>query len=352
MSTLIYKCPHCGAVLEYDAETQMMTCDHCNSTFTPEEAMQEAMKEDGPAQKEAQTQEDKQFEKEVTAYQCPSCGAQIMTDANTAATFCTFCGSPTILPSQLSGTYRPAHVIPFRISKEQAQQAFKKWCRNGRFTPRDFASPQELEKLTGLYVPFWLFDCTVDGGMTANGTRVRTWPMGDYLYTNTKHYAIRRRAVMQYGKVPADGSVRMEDGTMDLLEPYDYSELEEFEMPYLSGFQAEKYDKQPKEVYPRIKERLDSYTRQKVRETIAGYTTVTNERFQNTYRGTNADYTLLPVWLHRYRYQGQTYQFAMNGQTGKIVGTPPVAKGRVAAWFGMIAAGIFAVLFLGGMMIL
>ena len=55
MSTLIYKCPHCGAVLEYDAETELMTCDHCNSTFTPQEAMEEAMREEGPQEQTEQT---------------------------------------------------------------------------------------------------------------------------------------------------------------------------------------------------------------------------------------------------------------------------------------------------------
>lgn len=166
--------------------------------------------------------------------------------------------------------------------------------------------------------------------------------MGDYMYTNTKHYQIRRRAVMSYDKVPADGSMRMEDETMDLLEPYDYKDLQEFQMPYLAGYQAEKYDRRPKDVYPRIQERLNEYTRQKVRDTIHGYTTVNNIRFQNTYRGTNAVYTLLPVWLHRYRYKGKTYQFAMNGQTGKIVGKPPISETKVGKWFGLIAAGILA----------
>ena len=102
-------------------------------------------------------------------------------------------------------------------------------------------------------------------------------------------------------------------------------------MPYLAGYQAEKYDRRPKDVYPRIQERLNEYTRQKVRDTIHGYTTVNNIRFQNTYRGTNAVYTLLPVWLHRYRYKGKTYQFAMNGQTGKIVGKPPPVQSHPEA---------------------
>lgn len=275
-----------------------------------------------------------------------------MTEPNTAATFCTFCGSPTIIPAKLSGIYRPAQVIPFKISKDQAQEAFLQWCKKGRFTPKDFAAPQELEKITGLYVPFWLFDCTVDGGMTANATRVRTWYMGNYRYTNTKHYAVRRRAVMQYDRVPADGSINMDDQVMDMLEPYNYGELEAFQMPYLAGFQAEKYDKSSKDVYPRVRERIDKYTLEKLRQTIVGYTAVTNTRFRNTYRGNNAVYTLLPVWIHRYRYEGKVYQFAMNGQTGKIVGKPPVAKSKVAAWFAGIGSGILAVLFLGGMLIL
>ena len=41
-------------------------------------------------------------------------------------------------------------------------------------------------------------------------------------------------------------------------------------------------------------------------------------------------------------YEGKTYVFAMNGQTGKITGTLPVCKKRSAAWFSGISAVVAA----------
>jgi len=352
MATLIYKCPNCGAVLEYNAESAKMTCDHCRSTFSVEEAQRAAEVQSEPEDQGAQTAADIQFEKDVVSYTCSSCGAQILTDANTSATFCTFCGAPTILPSQLSGVYRPALVIPFKVSKKEAQETFLKWCKNGRYTPKDFASPQELEKLTGIYVPFWLFDCGVESNMTAQASRVNSYVAGNYMVRRTRNYVIRRRARMQFDKVPADGSARMDDPTMDLLEPYDYTELKAFEMPYLAGFQAEKYDVEPKKVFSRIRERIDEYAKSKIRESVIGYTSVSNTGLHTNYYNTNATYALLPVWIHRYRYKDKVYQFSMNGQTGKVVGEPPVDKGRVWRQFFALAAGIIGALFLGGMLLL
>ena len=52
---------------------------------------------------------------------------------------------------------------------------------------------------------------------------------------------------------------------------------------------------------------------------------------------------MLPVWMLHTQYEGKTYVFAMNGQTGKMTGTLPVCKKRSAAWFGGISAAVTAV---------
>ena len=44
------------------------------------------------------------------------------------------------------------------------------------------------------------------------------------------------------------------------------------------------------------------------------------------------------------RWNGKNYMFAMNGQTGRMVGDLPVDKSRVAAWFAGISLPLMAVL--------
>lgn len=347
MAVAVYKCPNCGAALEFDAELTSLHCDYCQSNFTPEEALAgevnmepHDVREDSSAAAE--------FEGAVKAYHCPECGADILTDENTAATFCRFCGSPAIVETNLSGNYRPVKIIPFSITKEQAKEAFIKWCRKGKVTPRGFAAEQQMEKISGMYVPFWLYDCDVEGFASGIGTRVHTWRHGDTQYTNTKYFRIRRRAELHFQRVPADGSKSMDNTMMDYLEPYDYSQLKDFEMPYLSGFLAEKYDEDYRAVFPRIREKIDRYTYEQLRSTIREYHTVTMDGHKTIFRKNDAIYAMLPVWMLMYRYQGQNYLFAMNGQNGKVVGKPPLSKGRLAIRTAAAAVISFIVMLLGG----
>src|SRR5690625_999374 len=122
---LHYKCPNCGSNMKYDSESGELTCDSCGN--------QEHIESYDDIHIEKVFEED-----EAKEYQCESCGAVVITDKDTTATSCSFCGSPVVLADRLSGELAPAQVIPFTISKEQAMEAFQKWCRNGRLTPKGF----------------------------------------------------------------------------------------------------------------------------------------------------------------------------------------------------------------------
>ena len=57
-------------------------------------------------------------------------------------------------------------------------------------------------------------------------------------------------------------------------------------------------------------------------------------------------YALLPVWLLTTRWNGANYLFAMNGQTGKMVGNLPIDKGKRRKLFAIITAVISIIGFL------
>ena len=57
-------------------------------------------------------------------------------------------------------------------------------------------------------------------------------------------------------------------------------------------------------------------------------------------------YALLPVWMLSTRWRGKDYLFAMNGQTGKLVGDLPMSKGRFWGLFAAVAAGMSLIMFL------
>lgn len=283
-------------------------------------------------------------ENEANEYHCRNCGAVLITDLQTTATTCSFCGAGVVLSDRLTGNLAPAKVIPFTISKEDAQEAFKKWCRKGLLTPKDFMTADRIKNITGLYVPFWLFDLNGKGEVEATCTRVRRYTRGDWIYTETKYYYVYRKVDLNYLRIPCDASKKMDDTMMDKLEPYHYSNLKDFNLPYLAGYLAEKYDYDDNQLLPRVKNRVSSYVDSYIRSTIIGYSSVHYNRKNINIRKKNAYYTLLPVWLVCYDYKQAEHNFAMNGQTGKIVGKPPISMGKVAAWFTGISGGTFILL--------
>lgn len=380
MSTVInYKCPSCGADMAFDTQSGRLRCASCGRTDNIEnmagnnnsqpdgDYTYQMDDEDINAANSAfdydyadgsDTDEPSNHatfsENEAKEYHCNNCGAVLITDAQTTATTCSFCGAGVVISDRLSGNLAPAKVIPFSINKEQAQEAFKKWCKKGLLTPNDFMTADRIKNITGIYVPFWLYDMNGRGEAEATCTKVRNYTRGDWVYTETKYYHVYRKVDLNYSRIPCDASKKMDDGMMDKLEPYEYSNLKDFNMPYLAGYISEKYDFNDEEMLPRIKQRVSNYVDQYIRSTISGYTTVNYHRKDINIRKKNADYTLMPVWMVCYDYRKADHIFAMNGQTGKIVGKPPLSKAKIAAWFTGISAASFIIIQiitrLGGML--
>jgi len=276
-------------------------------------------------------------EGEAVEYHCNSCGADIITEPETSATTCSFCGSAVVLADRLSGQLAPSKVIPFAISKQQAEQAFRKWCRGGLLTPRGFMTANRIKGITGIYVPFWLYELNNEIEVQGHGTKVRTYTRGEYRYTETQHYEVYRKIRLNYNKVPVDASEKMSDELMDRLEPFPYGQLKTFNSPYLAGYIAEKYSYDDKQLFPRVKDKIAPFINSYIQSTVGGYATVTYSRKDIDTRLRHADYALLPVWMVYYDYNKKGYTFAMNGQTGKVVGKPPISMGKVAAWFGGVS---------------
>ncbi len=364
-----YKCPNCGADMAYDSESGMLRCDSCKRTDNieqmagakklPKDATitYERNSEDAAAERESfendyedvsDTDEPSYHATfqgdEANEYHCNNCGAVLITEARTTATTCSFCGAGVVLGDRLSGSLAPAKVIPFTVSKQQAQEAFKKWCRKGLLTPSDFMNADRIKNITGLYVPFWLYDLNGRGEAEATCTRVHTYTRGDWIYTETKYYHVYRKVDLNYLRIPCDASKKMDDSMMDKLEPYQYNGLKDFNMPYLAGYIAEKYDFDDNTLLPRMKERVSGYVDHYIHSTIHGYTTVSIHRKDINIRKKKADYTLLPVWMVCYDYRQAEHNFAMNGQTGKIVGKPPLSGPKIAAWFLGISSGTLLLL--------
>lgn len=148
-----------------------------------------------------------------------------------------------------------------------------------------------------------------------------------------------RAGEMSFARVPVDGSSKMPDAHMDAIEPFDYSDLAPFSMAYLPGFAADRFDQDQETCHQRAECRMASSMEQALRDTVEGYDSVTTQSCDAAVAWQGAEYCLLPVWMLYTSWRGKGFLFAMNGQTGKLVGDLPVSAFKVIAWF----AGVFAV---------
>lgn len=344
-AVLEYKCPCCDAPLKFSDEAQKMRCEFCDNELDIEAVREynEVPASDSETNWESSdTQWDSEEQESLQVFTCSACGGEIISDDNTAATFCPYCENPTILPGRLSGGLKPDFVLPFKTGKEDAKAAFLKMCKGKPLLPKMFTEKHRIEKITGIYVPFWLYDCQCTMNAKFRGTKIRTWSDSKYHYTNTSYFLITRAAEASFNLIPMDGSKKLDDAIMESIEPFDYSQMVDFETAYLSGFFADKYDVEDREGHSRIKERAQNTIYESIRASCMGYASVVPLSQDVHIDHGKATYVLLPVWMLHTQYEGKTYVFAMNGQTGKITGTLPICKKRSAAWFSGISAVVAA----------
>lgn len=343
---LEYKCPCCNAGLQFGENTQKLTCEYCGNTFEIDavRAFNESQDPQSAEKFQWEDSEKEAFSEEeesaLRAFLCPSCGGEILSDENTAATFCPYCDNPTIMPARLSGSLKPEGVIPFKTGKEDAKAAFLSLCKGKPLLPKGFTSEQRLEKITGMYVPFWLYDCGADYSGSYQATRVHTWSDSKYQYTKTDHFLLKRDANANFSGIPMDGSTKMEDSFMESIEPFDYSQIAPFDMAYLTGYLADKYDVPSEKGEDRVRQRVDAAMNDQLQSTFIGYASVVPTSRQLNVKHSKARYVLLPVWILNTKYKDKIYTFAMNGQTGKMTGSFPICPKRTAAWFAGITAGV------------
>ena len=351
-----YKCPCCDGGIEFHSGAQKMKCPYCDTEFDVDDvvAYQQAVTEDAGEDMTWQTEPGQQWSEEETqglrTYVCRTCAGEIVTDATTGATHCPYCGNPVVMKGQFEGDLKPDLVIPFKLDKKAAMEALKKHYKGKVLMPKAFKEENRIQQIKGVYVPFWLFEADADAHIRYKATRVRFWSDSNYDYTETRHYSVIRGGNLGFNWVPVDGSSKMADDLMESIEPFDVSEAVDFQTAYLSGYLADRYDVSAEQSVDRANQRVRNTTEGAFASTVVGYSTCvpvsTNIRLQNG----KAKYALYPVWLLNTTWKGENYTFAMNGQTGRLVGDLPMDKGAFWKWLlgltGIVAAVVFALSFL------
>lgn len=348
MAAITYKCPNCGGDLRFDPESQKYRCEYCRSEIDLTQAEADGQNEE---QNGGQTEEHQEgSDGAAVFYSCPSCGAEIVTDETTTATFCYYCHNPVVLAGKMQGEYHPDYVIPFAVDREKALNIFDSWIRKKRYIPKAFYSKEQIEKMTGVYFPYWLYSCHVEGELDAEGVKRKIWTTGNTQYTQTQKYNVSREGEMQVEHVTRNALSKADRRLVEGVLPFEMEKLQPFQMGYLSGFMAEKRDLEEDKFRIEVQTEVKGYAENALKSEVAGYDSVMVRRQTTQLKGEKWDYALMPVWTLTYKdpKHDKVYYFACNGQTGKICGELPVDGGRLAVLFASVFAPIFLALLIVG----
>ncbi len=347
-----YQCPACTGPLHFDSTLGKLKCDFCESVFETAEiekmyadANRRAAEAAAQAAKDHQKAEEQAAQEQAMgaepsqewndaglhAYNCTACGAELVCDANTAATSCPYCGNPAIIPGQFSGMLKPDYVIPFARNKQDAVNTLTSYYKGKLLLPRSFTAGNHIEEVKGVYVPFWLYNGSVDARASYRMERRRVMQQGDVEITQTEHFTGERSGTLRFSGIPVDASTHMPDDLMDSIEPYNYKELKPFSMAYMPGYLADKYDVSQDKCRDRARERAVNTARSALFQTVTGYTSVNVTGQEERIHSDKVQYAMLPVWLLSTRWDNKNYLFAMNGQSGQMIGDLPVSR-PYAAW--------------------
>ena len=328
----MYQCQNCGGELHFDIPSQQLKCDFCQSLVDPaffHDTLEGA-------------QETTDFE--VIKFICNQCGAEIISQDNTAAAFCSFCGASTLLKSRLSREKKPDAIIPFKKTKKDCVTAYRKLMKHAIFAPKELKDAKCIDGFRGIYMPYWVYDVTHTGGFSLAG---ETYSRSGS-YDITKHYHLTGEIDAEYLGITHDASKEFSDDISESLAPYNVREMQNFNASYLSGFYADisnvnsrVYDQDVIDLtnnisyeYVKADKSFSKYTIKKPHHSIAPFNTSMPQ----------PHYALFPVWFMSYRKNDRITYVSINGQTGQISVDIPVDIKKYTLGSLLLAIPIFILL--------
>lgn len=350
MDIYINKCPNCGCKLKYNADTHIYHCIHCTSDYTADELKEKNKEIDEALKKESIENDTKDLEHSPVIYKCSNCGAEIITDEDTIINFCYYCNSPITLGGRFLEDLEPDYIIPFKISKEEAEDKFYKLIKGKMFLPKTFVN--SIDKLSGVYFPYWFTDCKVSGRYSADGKNVKSWIADGLDYTEIRVYDIRRSGIIEFNNINNFAIKGGKTNFIAAVQPFNEKEMINFNIEHLSGFMAEKGNITLEEISNKTKNQVSQYTKRLLEESIGEYDRITHKKVSSEVISSKYEYVLLPVWVFTYTMGGKTYYYALNGQTGKAVANLPACRIKLSLLvIGVFLLCLIIVVMIGGIIL-
>lgn len=331
---MVIKCPNCGASLEYDPSEKDLFCEHCGSFVNINEPENDEDYKTAGADRSVFDQADIVREiLETNVYKCTSCGAELNINGKETSSFCAYCGQPTIVFDRVDGILKPDVIIPFDITKGKAEDILRTKFQKGFFIPKAFKK-FTVDRISGIYIPYWLYELEYSDFITVEYSTSKTSlssSYGSYAVGSGKSKKSYQSIPMhrEFKNLACDASIDLNDNISFMIEPYYFELSKPFDISYLSGYYSDRYDISEARMKANAYKKANTLVCQEAMDMVDGGGKRIIKSTPVYHWGTNTRYAYLPAYFMCLQYKGEPYTFAVNGQTGKLVGAMPLDKSKV-----------------------
>jgi hypothetical protein len=349
-----YTCNGCGGMQKYDAKTQSLCCVFCKNEVKVT-STQEVNENDYLAKLSCLEAEPNPRPKEV---KCGKCAASFTFEAHVFATNCPYCDTPTII--ECSAPIVIDGLLPFEVTHKEAKESFSKWVSSRWFAPTAFTKYFSDNKiLIGKYLPHWTYDTnTITNYQGERGdayyVSVRKTVMEDGKSVEKEVQERRIRwsyasgiVHINFDDVIVPASPAVSSSILNDLDPWESKSAKPFDTQYIAGFEAEEYTTKLEEGFDLAKDKMASSIQNKIRNDIGGdEQRISSQSTQ--YNAITYKNVLLPIWTAFFTWHNKEYQYAINAQTGELIGERPYSKTKIFFAVLSLISVVSAVMYLYG----
>lgn len=342
----MFVCPNCGANINFDPGKQLLHCDFCDTDLSPDSVIQkDDAVESTYTESEADANSETGFkEYTTTIYTCKECGGEILTYDNTVATFCSYCGASTVLSGRIGKERAPEYIIPFKITKQQSAELYKKAVKKALFAPAYMKEDTVIEKFRGIYMPYWIYDFKENRPASLRGQEDHR--SGDYIIHT--HYDINTNVDAEYNGLAYDASSQFNDNLSEAIAPFDFNAAVPFNTSYMSGFYADAADTDAKLYQDKARAIVtaDIYNNIARDPAVKKITLKTGSMSNLNPEKTESRLGYFPVWFLSCKNKDRITYAVVNGQTGEVATDIPIDFKKYLIVSLIATIPIFALLYL------
>lgn len=323
-------CSNCGGTFKWNIAKQQFECASCR---TPQKIKStiKAVKEHDYNNYLALEDKEVSFPDE-TIIHCQTCGAEIAFFKSETAKTCPMCSSTHVAAQKQNAGVPPDGVIPFYISKDEAQERFHKWVKSRWFAPNKLKKAYQQGRLDGIYIPFWTFDAKVDAMFDGRGGKYYKAKDGNG-ETKVKWKNVTGEVSGSFDDLAVCASQHRISEVIDEILPFSTQKKSRpFSSAYLSGFGAERYAIPANEAVKTAKATMKSEMKSKAEANITGsmnYDVSDVQKIKLTYNELLYKQILVPVWASAFSYSNKQYLYLINGENGEVGGQRPYSAPKI-----------------------